>query len=59
MPLEARDVWNEDLVVPADEIVEKINKAIPIEPIVRGSEPAEGGVTWTVRANSGYRFCYF
>jgi|TARA_B100000085_G_scaffold285660_1_gene322887 cyclic pyranopterin phosphate synthase len=41
MPLEAGDVWNEDLVVPADEIVEKINKAIPIEPIVRGSEPAE------------------
>ena len=41
MPLEAGDVWNEDLVVPADEIVEKINNAIPIEPIVRGSEPAE------------------
>ena len=41
IPLEAGDVWNEDLVVPADEIVEKINKAIPIEPIVRGSEPAE------------------
>ena len=41
MPLEAGDVWNEDLVVPADEIVEKINKAIPIEPIVRGSAPAE------------------
>ena len=37
MPLEAGDVWNEDLVVPADEIVEKINNAIPIEPIVRGS----------------------
>ena len=41
MPLEAGDVWNEDLVVPADEIVKKINNAIPIEPIVRGSEPAE------------------
>ena len=41
MPLEAGDVWNEDLVVPADEIVEEINNAIPIEPIVRGSEPAE------------------
>ena len=41
MPLEAGDVWNESLVVPAEEIVETINDAIPMEPITRGSEPAE------------------
>ncbi|MFL2987181.1 MAG: GTP 3',8-cyclase MoaA [Candidatus Poriferisodalaceae bacterium] len=41
MPLEAGDIWNEGLVVPAQEIVETINKAIPIEPVVRGNEPAE------------------
>jgi len=41
MPLEAGEIWNEDLVVPATEIVETINDVIPIEPIVRGSEPAE------------------
>ena len=41
MPLEAGDVWNETVVVPAQEIVETINQAIPLEPVVRGSEPAE------------------
>ncbi|PDH70134.1 MAG: GTP 3',8-cyclase MoaA [Acidimicrobiales bacterium MED-G01] len=41
MPLEAGDIWNEGLVVPAQEIVETINNAIPIEPVVRGNEPAE------------------
>ncbi|MBM36276.1 MAG: GTP 3',8-cyclase MoaA [Acidimicrobiaceae bacterium] len=41
MPLEAGEIWNEDLVVPAAEIVETINDVIPIEPVVRGSEPAE------------------
>ena len=39
--LEAGEIWNEDLVVPAAEIVETINDVIPIEPVVRGSEPAE------------------
>tara|TARA_B100000427_G_scaffold49175_1_gene37124 strand:+ start:13241 stop:14131 length:891 start_codon:yes stop_codon:yes gene_type:complete len=41
MPLEAGDVWNESVVVPAQEIVETINQAIPLEPVVRGNEPAE------------------
>ena len=41
MPLEAGDVWNEGLVVPALEIVETINRVLPLEPVVRGNEPAE------------------
>jgi cyclic pyranopterin phosphate synthase len=41
MPLEAGDVWTDDLVVPADEIIETIREAFPIEPVVRGNEPAE------------------
>lgn len=41
MPLEAGDVWNEGLVVPAQEIIETIDQAIPLEPVVRGNEPAE------------------
>ena len=41
MPLEAGDVWTDDLVVPADEIVKTISGAFPIEPVVRGNEPAE------------------
>ena len=41
MPLEAGDVWTDDLVVPADEIIETISEAFPIEPVVRGNEPAE------------------
>ena len=41
MPLEAGDVWNEGLVVPAQEIVETINQVLPLEPVVRGNEPAE------------------
>ena len=41
MPLEAGDIWNEGLVVPAQEIIETINEAIPLEPVVRGNEPAE------------------
>ena len=41
MPLEAGDVWNEGLVVPAQEIVETINRVLPLEPVVRGNEPPE------------------
>ena len=41
MPLEAGDVWNEGLVVPAQEIVETINRVLPLAPVVRGNEPAE------------------
>ena len=41
MPLEAADVWTDRLVVPAEEIIETISGAFPIEPVVRGTEPAE------------------
>jgi cyclic pyranopterin phosphate synthase len=41
MPLEAGDVWTDRLVVPADEIIETIGGAFPIEPVARGNEPAE------------------
>ncbi len=41
MPLDAGGEWNESLVVPADEIVERISETFPIEAVTRGSEPAE------------------
>lgn len=41
MSLEAGDVWTDRLVVPAEEIIETISGAFPIEPVVRGTEPAE------------------
>ncbi len=50
MPLEAGDVWNEGLVVPAQEIIETIDQAIPLEPVVRGNEPAE---RWRYRHGIG------
>lgn len=41
MPLDASGAWTRDTVVPAEEIVERINAVYPLEPIRRGSEPAE------------------
>jgi len=41
MPLEAGDVWNADVVVPADEILAAISTEFPTEPVVRANEPAE------------------
>ncbi len=41
MPLEAGEIWNEGLVVPAQEIIEIIDQVIPLKPVVRGNEPAE------------------
>ena len=41
MPLEAGDVWNDHLVVPAEEVMKNIAAAFPIEPVLRGSDPAE------------------
>ncbi|WP_419842008.1 GTP 3',8-cyclase MoaA [Candidatus Poriferisodalis sp.] len=41
MPLEAGDVWNEQVVVSADEIIAAVSAEFPIEPVVRASEPAE------------------
>ncbi|MGH9117171.1 MAG: GTP 3',8-cyclase MoaA [Acidimicrobiales bacterium] len=41
MPLDAQDEWSSDRVVPADEIMAAIAAEFPIEPVARGSEPAE------------------
>lgn len=41
MPLDADDAWSMDKVVPADEIIEKINEVYPLEPIDHGPEPAQ------------------
>ncbi len=41
MPLEAGDVWNEAVVVPADEILAAVAAEFPTEPVVRANEPAE------------------
>ena len=41
MPLDADDHWEGGAVVSQDEIVAKISDAFPLEPVVRGHEPAE------------------
>ncbi len=41
MPLDARGGWRNDQVVSQAEIVEQIGAVFPLEPIVRGHEPAE------------------
>ncbi len=41
MPLDAQDEWSSDRVVPAGEIVAAISAEFPVEPVARGSEPAE------------------
>lgn len=41
MPLDATGEWTKAKVVPAEEIVEAIDAVYPLEPIVRGTEPAE------------------
>ena len=41
MPLDADERWSADLVVPNREIVDAIAAVYPIEPVRRGSEPAE------------------
>jgi cyclic pyranopterin phosphate synthase len=41
MPLDASGGWTRDQVVSQDEIVAAIDEVFPIEPIVRGHEPAE------------------
>ena len=41
MPLDGGDAWSGDQVVTQAEIVEQIHRAFPLEPIARGSEPAE------------------
>jgi cyclic pyranopterin phosphate synthase len=41
MPLDGGDAWSNDQVVTQAEIVERIAAAFPLEPVQRGSEPAE------------------
>jgi cyclic pyranopterin phosphate synthase len=41
MPLDGGDSWTDDQVVTQAEILEQIHGAFPLEPITRGSEPAE------------------
>jgi GTP 3',8-cyclase len=41
MPLDADHAWSGDRVVRADDVVAAIDAVFPVEPVVRGSEPAE------------------
>ena len=41
MPLDGGDTWTGDQVVSQAEILEQIHSVFPLEPITRGSEPAE------------------
>jgi len=41
MPLDADERWREGAVVSQDEIVATIGAVFPVDPVVRGSEPAE------------------
>ena len=41
MPLDGGDAWTNDQVVTQAEIVERISTQFPLEPVQRGSEPAE------------------
>jgi len=41
MPLDADDQWRREQVVARDEVVSTIDAVYPLEPIVRGHEPAE------------------
>ncbi len=40
MPLDADGIWTNDLVVPVDEILARVNDACPVEPVERTSAPA-------------------
>jgi GTP 3',8-cyclase len=41
MPLDAEQRWDRDAVVPSAEIVAAIGEVFPVDPLTRGSEPAE------------------
>ncbi|MDA8271765.1 MAG: GTP 3',8-cyclase MoaA [Actinomycetota bacterium] len=41
MPLDADGAWSMNKVVPADEIVDRINEVFPLEAVVHGPEPAQ------------------
>jgi cyclic pyranopterin phosphate synthase len=51
MPLDADGAWSSSAVVPATEIVERINAVFPLEPVeTRGAEPA---ARWRYRDGAG------
>lgn len=50
MPLDADGGWQADQVVPAAEIVQAIDAQWPLEPVVRGHEPAQ---RWRYRDGGG------
>jgi cyclic pyranopterin phosphate synthase len=50
MPLDADGGWQADQVVPAAEIVDAIGARWPVEPVVRGHEPAQ---RWRYRDGAG------
>jgi cyclic pyranopterin phosphate synthase len=50
MPLDAPGEWQSDQVVPGDEVVAAIDEIFPLEPVRRGSEPAE---TYRYRDGAG------
>lgn len=63
MPLDAQGEWTAERVVPADEIIAAIDAEYPIEPVRRGTEPAEryryldGGGEFGVIASVTKPFC--
>jgi cyclic pyranopterin phosphate synthase len=40
MPLDADGAWGPDVVVPATEVIERIDAVFPVEPVRRGTAPA-------------------
>ncbi len=50
MPLDGDRDWSSDKVVPAAEILAAVDAAFPLEPVARGSEPAE---RWRYRDGQG------
>ncbi len=63
MPLDADEIWNNDLVLPQAEIIDQIQAVYPIEPVKRTSAPAsrwryvDGGGEIGVVASVSDSFC--
>ena len=63
MPLDAEGGWGPDVVVPATEVVERIDAVFPLEPVRRGAAPAtryryrDGGGEVGVIASVTQPFC--
>jgi cyclic pyranopterin phosphate synthase len=63
MPLDAQDEWSDDSVVRCEEIVERVGRHFPLEPVARTSAPAtrfrylDGGGEIGVVASVSEAFC--